>query len=126
MTVLDAPLRNVAEQLLNQFGRPVTLHLVDLGDYDTNSGQAPALGEQDVTVRALDGDWRSRPARPGEGGRNSSQGRDSVLTIAAKGLPRDPTTRDEVIDGENTLQIQDVNPIYSGDLVALFELHVRR
>ena len=125
MGVLDGPARSVSAQLIRRFGRRVVLRFVPEATYDPGARATVDEPAAELAVSALFESYRAdAPAL--------AEGADYTVTIAAAdvdtlGAPfRAPTTRDLVIVDGAELRILHVDPVYSGDQVALYRLHVRR
>jgi len=143
MGALDAALGTVSKQLIDQFGTPLVLRQVDDGEYDTTTGRKERI-RRDRIVKGVFEPYRARFAkgRPPSGTRAS----EFQITIAAQqgsdpDLFRAPAETDQVVlgawvnygtdelpdvRGGEVHEIVHVDPIRSGDDVALYVLHVRR
>lgn len=144
MTSLDAPLRAVSANVIRRFGKAIVLRSIEPGDYDTATGTKP-VRNVDRVVRGVQTKHKSAPgSRVGSSGR---RGAEMQFIIAAAGLvdwpsTRDPLPSDRVIIGFRNLGTEarpvlaegvgtqlvvvDFDPIYSGDEIAMFALHVKR
>jgi len=126
MTVLDTPLRSVSVRLINKFGKPVTLKYQSItpDSYDP-AKRKPHTSDVTKTVKAII-EPVGLVGAPGSGQRDNTLTSDLNLTIAAQGLPAAPKAKDAVtIDGLD-YEVDKVDPIYSGELVAIYQMHVGR
>lgn len=124
MTVLDGPLRSVSQQLMDQFGTEATLTREEGGSYDTSTREVTGESESSQTVQ---GTLTKFKARPGQSeGPEGVEGSDRKLTIAAEGLDWAPEVGHTATIEGHEHEVLDVHPVYSGDQVTLYELHLRR
>ena len=123
MGTLDAPARKLSVKLIEKFGKQITLRFVSAGAYDPDT-LSSAITPTDQTVRAIIEQYRAR-FQMGETGSAVREG-DRQAWIAAKGLTRAPTTADRVVIDSEEYEILNLDPVYSGDQVAIYALHVRR
>lgn len=123
MAVLDAGLRSAADQLIRKFGKSMTLTLVTTASYDPATSATTGNNTTSVTVRGVIEQYK---ARFGEAEMDQVKRGDYQVTIAAKGLTRAPATQDTLTFDSKVHEIVHVDPVYSGDQVAIFTLHVRR
>lgn len=121
MTELDLEIPGLASELIDEYGKSIGFGRVEPGKYDTSTGTAAPAGVPS-TVKAIVEPYRGQRLLAGlvEAG-------DMKLTIAAESFPDgEPTTEDTaVIDGVE-FTVVNVLPTYSGELVALYEIQVRR
>jgi|GEM_PF-1549567 len=117
-TPLDGPLPALALQLIRQFGEPATLTYVTRGSYDPATGTATKTSSA-VEVSALVEHYRTHEL----GG--TIQAGDLKVIVPAKDLTK-PETDDRFTIGSRTYQVVNVKPVYSGELVAIYQLQVRR
>lgn len=119
---LAAPLRVVSQKVIDKFGKSVTLRIVTAGDFDPDTLTASNT-DSDQTVNAV-------LTRPGGGAQFSESGTirlgDRMVTIPAKNLTTAPNTSSLVVIDSKEYEVVEVNPVYSGDEVAIYELLVRR
>lgn len=119
---LDSTLRPLARRLVDSFGKAITLRRVSKGTYDpatgSLTGQTTADYPTNGVVRALEEKHLKNTL---------VEAGDMEITVAADGLDiaPDPST-DLVIVGLDTWDIISVEPIFSGELVALYNLIVRK
>lgn len=124
MAVLDAPLRKVSVALINKFGKSITLTYTSVSAYVPGT-RKPTTDVTAVTVKAIIEAVGLRGA-PGSGRWANVLTGDQQVTIAAKGLATAPKAKDSVtIDGSD-YEVVAVNPVYTGDQAAIYELHARR
>lgn len=121
---LDTEMRDVAVELIDEFGKAITV-IRESQTYDPATGQTVttstevpvnAAPPRDFTLARIDG--------------TLIQQGDTVVQVAAKGLdlgtPDAPQATDKVeIDGTRWGIVQ-IGKVYSGDLIALYALHLRR
>ena len=119
---LDATLRPVARQLINQFGKTVTLSKVTQGTYDPVSGTYSSGCTTDHTVKV------SPPESYDQADIDGSlvQRDDFEVQLAALGAPAIPEIGDTItMDGES-YSIITAPPVYSGELIAVYKLQCRK
>jgi len=124
MTVLDGPLRSVSQQLMDQFGTEATLKRSTGGSYDTATRDVVGESADSQTIRGVLTKFKARPGQS-EGPENVEQG-DRKFTTAAQGLDWAPEVSHTVAVEGHEFEVLDVHPVYSGDQVTLYELHLRR
>lgn len=115
-------LQKVALRLINKYGRPVTLRLnTDASPPDATKPWNPA------TPTFVDHDIIGvvSPADEQYVDHTTILQTDSQIIIAAEGLPRDPTPKDQVFDGSQLLRIVEVNGIDPGPIPVAFILFAR-
>lgn len=130
---LDKPLRKVSRSLLRKFGVPVTVSLKgDPGVYNPTTRMAADPDDPvAVPTRALVEPFKARvQERQGGGGLTSSavRAREAKWTVPALDFEasRGPRPGDQAVLGNYTFEVLGVDPVYSGEQVAIYELHVRR
>lgn len=121
MTVLDAKLRDAAKATLDKYGTSVTWHSIAKSGYTPASGSAASSD----TAHSV----KISPPSPVTGltvGNDAIEDGEANTNIAAKDLAFTPAIGDEVeIDGERWVA-QQVSPVYSGDLVAIYKVRLRK
>ena len=121
MTELDLEIPGLAAEVIAEFGKVVSYTVKGPSDYDPSTG-AVAGAEAPLSVAAIVEPDKGQAARMG-----LVEGADRKLTIAAESFPNGkPSTGDIVnIDG-NDYTVVLVKPTYSGELIAIYEVWVRR
>lgn len=118
---LDAKARATAERLINKFGKPITIRR-------TSSTYNPATGS--TTETTADHSGNAAPPSPYEErliDGSLIQVGDMRVTVPARSLSIVPsTTTDTVVMDGATWQLVRVMPLFSGELVATYELQVRK
>lgn len=123
MGILDGPLRSAAQTVIGQFGKPATLRTPG-GSYDPATGKVTdSPSDEAITVTVGDTTRLVELGFVEEGGVTH---RDLFVEVAAAELSSDPTNDQELILDSVTHQVKGVKPVYSGEQVALWQLHVRR
>lgn len=126
MTPLDKRLQPTALKLLNKYGKSISYvqTVVEAGAYDTETSEYShdKVVENTYSIKGLFskvsvGDI-TRGAASSVSFNNAVAGIDIKITIA--GLSIANPTNTDVIDGKYFVKY--VNPFYSGDLVAYYEL----
>lgn len=121
---LDTEMRQVAVDLIDEFGKALTI-VREEQSYDPSTGQTitttvevsvNASPPRDYSLARIDG--------------TLIQAGDTVVQVAAQGLdlgtPDAPQPTDKVeIDGSRWGIVQ-IGKVYSGDLIALYTLHLRK
>lgn len=123
MSILDGPLRTVAQTVLNTFGKAGTLVLVTPGAYDPATGNTAAPTEASFSVRAISEQYKARFAIAESDG--VRQG-DLQRTIAALGVSRQPANTDRYTEDSITYKVVHVDIVSGGDLGVLYILHLKR
>ena len=122
MTELDDCIRPVALSLLQEFGKPVTFTVTSGGTYDRSTGGVTGSSTEDFT-------WEISPPQPFNerlvDGDLVQRG-DLQTFIADKDIPFTVDTGIKIdIDGEKW-EIVSFMKLYSGVLIAAYELQLRR
>lgn len=127
MSILDAPFRSLATTLVGKFGKSATLGHIYTGAYNPVTGVA-SQSESTLTVRGV----VERYGTSEIDGVNVLRG-DVKWTVAAAAVTKTPSPNDTVDFGETTAggdpvlyTVLAVEPVYSGDLPALYVLQLRR
>lgn len=115
MTILDSPIRNVTQTLLNIFGAAATHGTITTGEYFPGVGATKTTASASVKV-VLD-NYVKR-----EGGQVAGTGLRAY--IAAQGLSVAPNAKDTLTVGGRAHEILSVQEIRSGDLAALYQLEL--
>lgn len=124
MGILDGPLRSVSKQLMDQFGTQVTLERETGGSYDTSTREVTGGSAGSQTVRGTLEKYKARYGQTADDGHIESG--DRKLTIPALDLDWVPEVGDQATLEGQEFEILDAHPVYSGDEVTLYELHLRR
>lgn len=121
MTELDGELPEVAEEIIAEFGKTIQFGQVGEGAYDTATSTYTPVIADPADIKAIVEPYRGQRMLAGlvEAG-------DMKLTIAARSLPDGATTEDVAVIDDVFFKVVNVLPTYSGDLVAIYELQVRR
>lgn len=129
MGFLDSTMRSLAQNLVPQFGKTLTL-IRDDGTYDSSSGSVTSQ----ITTYSFSGVIEEPTGRYGEtlvGGGEIRRG-DLMLVAAAAEMPVTPDLEsDEVRITDETgdevdYQIVGVEPVYSGSRVAIWRMILRQ
>lgn len=134
MGVLDGPARSVADQLLGQFGTDVTFIArvdAEADDYDPDELSFPRASDESVTVSGQVSDFKARPKTTESDGVRQA---DFTVTVPANAFEEAasavsfsaPETGHRVKFGGREHDVVDIDPLYSGDQVATYRVHVRR
>lgn len=120
MALLDSAMRTLGQTLVPQFGKDGTITRED-GSYDPST-RSVSSSTTDYSATGVVEDF---PTHLVDG--DQVQHGDIRWTVNAKGLSITPEpTSDTVTLGSETFSLVRVNAVYSGDNVALWELHLRR
>ncbi|NSX15984.1 hypothetical protein HTY52_18020 [Cupriavidus taiwanensis] len=114
----------LADELLREFGKPLTLRCVLPGSYDPGSGTAPETVTDypgtgalfDYAMLAAGQTWI--PSTLIEVG-------DKQCLLSPAGVPL-PTTGDQLVDGAEVWQVQNVKAANPAGTPVLYELQLRR
>ena len=118
---LDSTFRPLAVDLARQFGKTVTLVRVTGSTFDPSTGQTTETTDE-TTFAAVPPQAFSFDRIDG----SLVQSSDTLLGLPALSVPAAPTLEDKVkLDG-HTWSIVQVQPTYSGELVALYQVQLRR
>src|SRR5690606_18860064 len=126
-TAVDRALPPVAARLIAQFGKSITLIYPGAGPvYDPETG--PTIEEPSVEgeTKAIVEEYSAMLMLTGQSSADGIRRGDQKLTIAAHGLADPPTPEVTVrIDGL-VYQVVQVDATYTGELVGLYTLQIRR
>lgn len=124
MTALDALARSAAASAIGQYGKAVVFRSVSQGAYDPATGLA-TQSTVDTSCRGVM-DGTSKVKLGFRFGSDLIQEGDLGITIAAASIPSTPKPDDLVtIDGWDYVVVAN-QPTWSGDLIALHQLLVRK
>ena len=126
-TALDRALPPVAARLIAQFGKSITLIYPGAGPvYDPETGTTIEGPPVEVETKGIVEEYPAMLTLAGQSSADGIRRGDRKLTIAARGLPGPPTPECTVrIDGL-VYQVVQVDATYTGELVGLYTLQIRR
>lgn len=124
---LDRALPPVAEKLIRQFGKSITLVYPGSGPvYDPETGTTIEGTPVEVETKGIVEEYPATSALAGQSSADGIRRGDRKLTVAAHGLADPPTPEVTVrIDGL-VYQVVQVDATYTGELVGLYTLQIRR
>lgn len=121
--VLDTVIPDVAKQLLDLFGTAAVVRLVSTTAYDPETMTATPV-PVDVAVNLV---LQQKRSERGRGQLSHAEAAVStVLFSPLEPLPRAPTLGDRLVFGGEEHELLDLEPIYSGDLVAVWRGRIAR
>jgi len=120
MTVLDTKLRPIALAKLNQYGKTMVLIRQTVGTYDEATGEAPVTTSSTAFKGVLSGPKHVDLAN------GLVQVGDMYVNAAAMAFPTAPKATDRLTVDLETWTVVNVLVTYSGELPALYKLHIRR
>ncbi|MFW6084874.1 MAG: hypothetical protein ACODAA_06645 [Gemmatimonadota bacterium] len=123
MGILDGVARSVTKQLIGQFGKPAVL-VTPGQDYDPSTLRTSGTPSR-RSISVLVGDT-TRLRELGFHETGEVEHGDLVFEVAASELGSDPSTKQQVVLDERIYAVVQVKPLYSGEEVAKWALHVRR
>ena len=127
MSALDGALPPLAESLVRQFGKSVVLTYPGADPvYDPTTGQTIGGEPVEVEARAIVEAYPDAVARGGETNTDSIQRGDLKATLAADELEDAPTIEVTVTADGKTYTVVTVDPVYTGERIALYVLQLRR
>lgn len=119
---MDTTLRPLARKLVDGFGKAVTLRRIASGTYDPTTGAISGSVTTDFEIRGV-----VRSLEDGHVKNTLVETGDLEVTIAAEGLPVEPSANtDSIVMDNGTWAVVSVEPIFSGELAALYNLVVRK
>jgi hypothetical protein len=121
---LDITARALALRLIAKNGKSITYIDVIDGVYDPATGSA-APTETSYQLKGIVEDYSYRSAGAGFAAGLVREG-DKHITIAASGLVFTPQAGDRVTVDGTTYAALNVKAVYSGELVAIYEVHGRQ
>jgi len=123
MTRLDDKFLPLAKRLIDTFGKVVTLTTEPQGgNYNPKLGTTDKIVGSAFSVKIIPPDKYQRTYIEGDLIENG----DLVTGMAAQGAPVTPTKGMQIdLDG-SPWRIERVRPIYSGELIAMWELQLRQ
>lgn len=123
MTVLDIRFRKLSTDLIDRYGKSVTLTNVTTGSYNTATSSITNT-TSDTTVKALVEDYSLHSSGAGFDSGLILSG-DKKFSIAAAGIttpkPGDSITLDSVL-----WKVVRVTEVWSGEQIAMYELQARK
>lgn len=126
MTELDGVFPDLALELINEFGKEIEYRSVAIGAYDVATA-TNATAEVKANIKALVEDYSLQNSGQGFASGLIESG-DKKLTIAAMALPSEPTPSDTFklnATDENDYTIINIKAVYSGEMVAVYEIQGR-
>lgn len=127
MTELDTELGPLAVELIDEYGKEVTYTLTASGEYDPETGAA-APAEDPFIIKAIVEDYSLQGSGQAFASGLIEVG-DKKFTIAAQSehmAGKTPTPSDTVEADGVTYTVQNVKAVYSGELVAIYEIQGRK
>lgn len=121
-TSLDDKLVPKALTLVNKFGKDVVFVVLETEEYDPETGKVTEGGETSETQKV------SPPAKYDRRYINDDtiQEGDTIIGLPAKNLTFTPKNGMVVKFDDTTWRIVSMNPLYTGELIALYELQLRQ
>jgi len=117
--LLDTRMRAAAERLISRFGKAMTLTREVVGTYVASTGTSPVTATSYPVVGVF-----GSPSKAMLDMGEAVAGDMSVL-LAAKAMSVEPQPGDKLVVDSVTWQIMATRSIWSGELVALYELLAR-
>lgn len=116
MTELDQELAPVVLETIEEFGKSVTLITVaQAGDYDPDTASAERADDDPKLIKGIIEDANAK---------GLVEGASEKLFIAAASVNSKPSVGDKVSRDGFTLNVFEVETIYSGELACLYILHL--
>ena len=122
MTALDDKLVPKALTMITNFGKNATFKVIAGADYDPLTGEVSQDGTSNIVRKIIPPMTYERKFIDGE----IVQDGDLMTGIAASGLTFTPTDGMTVSFDNTSWKIVNVQPVYSGELIALYELQLRQ
>lgn len=131
---LDGALRQAAKVAIGRLGKPVTLRRTRGGTYDSATDTVP-VEPAEVQVKAIVGAYASLTGRSALSALDGVERGDLRVQVPAKDIPaafaaplneEPPRLADEVVIDGATYRVVGLDPVYSGEQVAVWSLQVRR
>lgn len=120
MTRLDVRMRSLAERMIGQYGKAMTLRKIAEGAYDPSAGGVTTT----PTDYAIFGSV-AQPSRTAFESGTANVGDASVM-VAAKGLTARPEVSDRLVIDDALWTIVAIADTYSGSEIAMYTLICRR
>jgi hypothetical protein len=116
---LDTRARATAEAMIAKFGKAMTLRRATVGTYDTATATSPVVPTSYAVVGVV--------SQPSDANIQAglAQAGDLQVLLAAKPLTVVPQPGDVLLSGVVTWQMLSVRSIYSGELIALYNVLAR-
>lgn len=122
MTKLDDKLPLKAYRAIQKYGKDVIFTKAKDGLYDPDAGVVMTTGVESNTVKVSPPQKYKASYADGETRRQAQ----SQLTLPAHLLTFTPTTDYQVVFDGLAFEIVDLDTVYSGDLIAAYEVFIRR
>lgn len=123
MTALDTKFRSLATELINKYGKSITLTSVTTGTYNPATGSVTNTTSA-VTVKAIVEDYNYRDSGVGFTEGLIKIG-DKKFTVAAIDLSVAPKPGDTITLGSSTYSVIRVIETWSGEQIASYEIQGR-
>lgn len=121
-TKIDTKLRNAVQKVISKLGKPLVFEIPAAGQYDPHEGDVIRGASESFTARSIP-PYKAKDMFDLSDALKRSE---RVTGVAAQGLEFTPAENVKVtIDGEKFI-IDIVEPIYSGEQVALYLLGLKR
>ena len=117
--LLDTRARATAEAMIAKFGKAMTLKREAVGTYDAAQGAAPVTATSYEVVGVVTQPSNSMLSM------GLAQGGDLVVMLAAKAMAAVPQAGDVLVMDSAIWQVLSVRSMFSGELVATYELLAR-
>jgi hypothetical protein len=130
MTAMDIRAGATAERLIAKYGKVFTYTRLVVSTYDPATGRQAAPASTAYTLKGLVGTLRSKGGA-GVGGDGFAPGTeiyqtDRTVTLAAGDITFVPTAGDRLSIDAVVFTVMKTKPVYSGELVALWELECKK
>ncbi len=122
MTQLDDQLLPEVKAIIDEFGKSVVFEELTLSEYDPTTGAATEGGPNTYTVVVTPPDKVKQYLVNGE----TIQVGDSVIMMPAQDAEFTPVVDQAVTIDTVDFKVVKVEPIYSGDLIAVWTIFLRR
>lgn len=119
-TVLDTRIRPKVASIISDLGKPVVFRIPAAASYDPTTGESVEVSPVEYTVKATPPNPVVIDSRDGSTVLRQTKG----IILAAQGLAFTPAVGQSVlIDGVEAAVVS-VSPIYSGELIAAFQVEL--
>lgn len=124
---LDATLRPTARRLIKKYGKDATLKRETLGTFDPAASEYSGGGTTSYAVKVSPPERFRQDMIDGQMVRRDDfEVLASDLALSITPTAGDESTKDTLVLDSEEYQIIRVNPVYSGEQVAMFRLHCRK